>query len=100
MSGKCWHEAPFDRDGNQQTYPGWGCEMRPVEPFEDTLEFIGFSRGRSAANMDFGRSDGTTVSMFLTDAERAVPQMIRGTVTGRFVYVKRGMNYGVALEDE
>ena len=93
---KCWPEAPFDPDGNQVSYPGWRDEMRPVDFFEDTLTFVEFERGRSAANGIFRRENGTTVVMFLTDMEAIVRHLREGKIEGIFKYVKRGQNYGVA----
>lgn len=91
----CWPEAPFDKDGNQLSYPEWRTEMRPVEPFEDTLEFVDFERGRSAARAILRRSSGVTVSMFLHDFEPVLKCMKYGKFTGKFEYCKRGENYGV-----
>jgi hypothetical protein len=93
---KCWHEAPFDKRGNQVSYPDWNCEMRPVEQFEDELTFVEFVRGRSAANAIMRRSSGETVSMFLHDFEPLVRHLRGGKIEGLWIYVKRGANYGVA----
>lgn len=100
MSRKCWHEAPFDKNGDQTTYPDWPGEMRPVEPFDDTLEFVDFERGRSAANAVMRRTSGNLVRLFLTDFEPLVASLQSGRMTGRWIYVKRGANYGVALDRE
>lgn len=109
MSKKGDYEIPFDRNGNQQHYPEpwWedkypdarrvGPEWRKNDPFDDALTFIGFSRGRSAANLDFKRSDGTMVTVFLKEFCDMVPHMVGGVVRGRFQFTKRGQNYGCLL---
>jgi hypothetical protein len=103
------YRIPFDRDGNQQHYPErWyvgkypnhkpeGPDWRDNEPFDDTLTYSGYRRGRSAAYFEFTRSDGKAVTMFLKDFEGLIRQMVSGKVSGRFVFTKRGQNYGVKL---
>jgi hypothetical protein len=106
MSGD--YQIPFDRDGNQQHYPvSWytgeypnnrrtvGPEWRDNEPFNDTLTYAGYGRGRSAAYFVFTRSDGKEVTMFMKDFDALIRQMVNGKVSGRFVFIKRGQNYGV-----
>jgi hypothetical protein len=95
------YEIPFDKKGNQLHYIDmWevrhnGASMYPNFEFDDTLEFIGFQRGRSAAYATFKRSTiGTEVTMFLRDLEDAMPFMAAGAIRGRFTFCKRGMNYG------
>lgn len=101
------YPIPFDVNGNQQHYPlgAWGgtpCVFQ--EPvwrdnfvFADLLTYKDYRRGRSAAYFQFTRQDGTTVCMFLTDMEKAIPYMVRGVLQGRFTFIKRGQNYGVQL---
>lgn len=62
--------------------------------FQDTLTFIGFSRGRSAAYAEFQRSSGSTVVVFLTDLDAMMLHLHAGHITGFFTFCKRGMNYG------
>jgi len=65
--------------------------------FEDTLTYDHYARGRSAAYFIFKRSDGRTVSVFLTDFEPIVSQMVKGEITGKFTFCKRGANFGCKL---
>ena len=65
--------------------------------FEDTLTYDGYSRGRSAAYFSFLRSDGRKVTVFLTDFEVIVNHMVKGMITGRFTFCKRGQNFGCKL---
>ena len=97
MTIKSWHEVPVDDEGNVHSYPGWRTTMTPVEPFEDTLTFDHFERGRSSALAIFRRSSGATVPVFLTDLDEMIPMMAGGCATELFGYAKRGQNYGVKL---
>ncbi|SPA24561.1 hypothetical protein CBM2637_A150014 [Cupriavidus taiwanensis] len=106
------YQIPFDKDGNQQTYPeSWyvgkypdhkaaGPDWRDNEPFADTLTYTGYSRGRSAANIEFTRTDGTSVSFFMTDFHDVAPLMELGKLSGKFQFVKRGQNYGCQMIKE
>lgn len=121
MAKKGVYDIPFDKSGNQQDYPTpWYVptgEMRkyggsddeyevrrPEGPiwkanfeFEDTLELVGYGRGRSSITFSLKRSDGTTVSMFVSDFYDAAFKMHEGKITGRFTFIKKGQNYGCKL---
>ena len=108
------YQIPFDADGNQQHYPesSWrgdpslgqrervGPDWRPNDPFEDTLTYVGFSRGRSAAYFNFKRADGKSVTVFLKEMDEMLPHMVNGKVSGVFRFVKRGENYGCTMMQE
>jgi hypothetical protein len=103
------YQIPFDKDGNQQDYPnGWYVGVYPnhkpggphwFENFEftDTLTYSTYGRGRSAVGFEFIRSDSTTVNMFVSDFHLVIPHMVNGKITGRFTFIKKGMNYGCKL---
>jgi hypothetical protein len=104
------YPIPFDKDGNQQHYAeSWwvrnpdgtngraGPEWRDNVPFQSTLTYAGYSRGRSAAYLDFTDANGKSVVVFMKDFEGMVPHMVKGQVTGTFQFTKRGMNYGCQL---
>ena len=109
MAKKGDYQIPFDQDGNQQHYPEhwyvgeWpngtreGPHWRDNVPFDDTLTFAGYTRGRSAAYFRFTCRNGKHVYMFLTDLQDAIPHMLRGELCGTFQFIKRGQNYGVQL---
>lgn len=99
---KANYQIPFDEAGNQMSYPeSWReIEWRENSPFIDTLTYKGYSRGRSAANIEFERSDGASVSFFMVDFHHIAPKMAFGCITGLFQFVKRGQNYGCQLVDE
>ncbi len=96
---KCWHEAPQMKNGDMSPYPSWNDTMQPCEPFETTLRFCSISRGRSSAIALFFRSDGRQVPMFMTHLQEVIPLLKDGALKARWVVVKMGENYGVALEE-
>lgn len=92
------YEIPFDSKGNQLHYPSYhSVDWRANDPFEDTLTYGGFSRGRSAAYFHFTRAGGETVTVFLKELDEMMPHMVSGKVNGTFQFVKRGENYGCTL---
>lgn len=107
------YDIPFDKDGNQQHFPEsywegqWGTpDHRKVGPkwepnaeFEDTLTYVTYERGRSAAYFKFRRSNGTIVCVFMAEMNILIPRMVNGQVTGKFAFVKRGQNYGCTPQD-
>ncbi len=72
---------------------GW----RDNPPFNDTLTFTGYGRGRSSALLYFVGSDGRRWPVFLSDAEEMIPYMVHGKLLGNFVVKKRGANFGLAM---
>lgn len=64
-------------------------------PWDDELTWDGYYRGRSAAGMTFKNAQGQQFTVFLTDFSAMVPVMEKGIVKGRFIYCKRGRNYGI-----
>lgn len=94
---KSSYQIPFNSKGDQLDYGFHACEWRDNEPFEDTLTYQCYSRGRSSAVLKFERSDGTSVSFFMSTFDDLVPHMVNGKVEGRFEFVKKGQNYGCKL---
>jgi hypothetical protein len=96
--------APFDGDGNLMHYPeAWGAlQWLPAEPFSANLSLVDYARGRSAAYFLWKGDDGKTYPMFLKDFVDAVflLELHHGaTERRRWRFVKRGQNYGIALDD-
>lgn len=92
------YPIPFDKDGNQLHYPGYGSiDWRPNTEFVGVLKYEGFSRGRSAAYFNFRTADGKSVTVFLKEMDEMMPHMNGGKVVGVFKFVKRGENYGCTL---
>lgn len=75
-------------------------EWLPNDPFTATLKIESLERGRSAARFWFEDVDsGTQYPFFgqgLTDMLSKV-EMSKGVVTGTWIAVKRGANYGIEL---
>lgn len=91
-----------------QTQKGWNSDRpmvgqhdqivwKPNAPFADTLVYDGYARGRSAAYLRFvSKATGRGFTVFMDDFDAGFARdMVRGEVTGPFVYCKRGQNYGV-----
>jgi len=95
------YEIPFDKNGNQLDYDGWGVHERVANhEFTDTLTFKSASRGRSAVGFEFARKDGRTVNVFLRDMEKWIHTLRDGVISGKFTFIKRGANYGCTLVEE
>jgi len=69
-------------------------------PFEDELTYKTYYRGRSAAGAEFTNSLGQIFIVFMTDLDKWIPIMTEGKIKGKFIYCKRGMNYGIKLFDQ
>jgi len=95
-------KIPF-KDGNQlhhETDGGWRDPVEWIDndPFEDTLVYDSYARGRSAAYFHFIRkSTGKSVVVFMKEFDSMVSHMVNGEITGTFVHNKRGQNYGTAM---
>jgi len=89
-------EKWFDRIHSQiadNTY-----EWKEPWEFVDTYEIESYGRGRSAAYFHM-RSKSTDAScvMMMTDMSHMIinANINKGVVTGRWIFVKRGANYGI-----
>jgi hypothetical protein len=105
------YPIPFDKDGNQQDYPtkqyySNGNRLLSAEPkwvdnheFSDTLTLVDYGRGRSSVTFTMRRTNGKTVSVFVSDfcemAKNAA--FSAGQITGLFTFTKKGANYGCKL---
>lgn len=74
-------------------------EWRENTPFEATLTYSYFERGRSAAHLIFTDEHGHRYPMFLQQLDEimAVGGFDGNKIHGEWVGVKRGNNYGVQL---
>lgn len=89
------YEIPFDKKGNQMSYDDWGFDhWKPNFEFTDTLTLQTYERGRSSVTFTLARTDGTTVSMFVSDFIEVAKKMRDGKITGTFSFAKKGTNYG------
>lgn len=99
-------EQQQEADKNGQVIlecPFYSILFKPNFEFYDTLQYIGYSRGRSSIKIQFiCLSCGTTVEMFISDFDDMMEREgLHGKhVSGRFTFVKRGKNYGVKYLDD
>ena len=94
-------KIPFDTKGNMLSYSGPGAlpihEWRPAEPFETTLTYYKYSRGRSSALLWFKDPEGRLYPFFMADADEVIPLLQGGVIRGRFEGRKLGTNFGLTL---
>ena len=101
--------VPFDSSGNQLHYPEdeyeyknsvskrTPCTMLENFEFDDTLTYVGFQRGRSAAYFIWERANSKKVTMFLKDLDESIKHIVNGKLSGTFTFCKRGANFGVKI---
>lgn len=97
--------APYDKDG-LMSYASFGpgemgprVEWRENNPFADTLVLVGMERGRSAARFIWQNEAGNVrYPMFPMDLlDIAILHGITNArVTGEWIVMKRGANFGIA----
>lgn len=113
-------QIPFDYDGNLLEYEhgvshptkkrivDYGSGPREVAErvspvwldnyvFDDEMEVVGMSRGRSAANFQLTDSCGKSYNMFMTYMVDMLKRATinKGFIWGNWTFVKRGRNYGI-----
>lgn len=96
--------VPFDGHGNMLHYPeSWrNLEWKEQLPFRAALHLVDYQRGRSAAYFEWRADNGRTYPMFLKEFVAAVRllELHEGaTEVRQWRVVKRGQNYGIALDD-
>lgn len=93
------YQIPFDKEGNQQSYPSMGSIMKDNFTFDETMTYRGYGRGRSSATILFEDSKGKRYSMFLSDFDELMrTKGLDGkSVKSTWTFCKKGMNYGLAL---
>ena len=74
-------------------------DWRPNEPFTATLRLDRLERGRSAARFWFIDEEGTEYPFFGQGLVEMLSRVMldHGVVTGTWIAVKRGANYGLEL---
>lgn len=90
--------------GSLEYYPFNDTNLEWVKNkvFEETLEYIGYSRGRSSATFQFKDSTGADYSIFMKDMNDLLmtKDIINGEIKGFWTYCKRGKNFGIRLATE
>lgn len=78
------------------TYANYTYVWKPQEEKELTLQYIGYTRGRSAVTFWWKDQDGHQYPMFLTDFDDMFTKHLSSTIIHAvFTYQKRGQNYGI-----
>lgn len=99
--GRVWQESPALRE-----YAGGyekDLEWKPNEPFTATLSIVSLERGRSAARFWFEHSEtGVLYPVFGQGLVEilAKSNVYAGEVSGTWIVVKKGQNYGIELYEE
>lgn len=95
------YDGEIQYDHHKKTEDGRWIKLSPVMvpniPFEDTLTYVDYYRGRSAAGSVFRNDAGQRFIVFMTDMDKFIPLMVNGKITSKFIYCKRGRNYGITL---
>lgn len=92
LFGYVYYTYPDDRGGKVK----WSENYI----FEDELEYTGYTRGCSAARLQFrSTKDGKRYEMFLKDFDEAMKRCLfsKNRLIGKFTFCKRGQNYGVKI---
>lgn len=90
---KDWAPNPDNSGGSIYVEP----TMVDNIPWDDELIYDGWYRGRSAAGLVFTNSKGQKFTIFMKDIDSFIPLMVNGKIKHKFIYCKRGANYGVTL---
>lgn len=98
---------PFDDNGSLRTSSYWYGNTTQIfktadeARFEGKLKFSKLHRGAHSVQMILKEvgGKGRTFNFFLSDANKVVPHMDRGYVSGTFIPVKRGMRYAWRMEN-
>jgi len=100
-------KAPFSPNGDLLTYvhmsytPADTVEWRDNVPFTATMTLTGTTRGRSAARFVFKDEAGHRYEMFMASMLELLTTRgcaVGGIVSGTWIIVKRGSNYGLHPE--
>lgn len=85
-----------------QPYNDTDVEWVENREFNDTLTYLGFSRGRSSATFLFEGSNEEKYTMFMKDMDtllKSPKNIIDMQVSAVWTYQKRGQNFGIRLAD-
>jgi len=91
------YDAPIVDAARKQTYVAEINTTVWIDnyEFEDSLEYTGFTRGRSAANLQMKSIiTGREYTVFITDLGDMFRKADKGIVSGTFTFCKRGANFG------
>jgi hypothetical protein len=92
-----WTEADWRR-WIQSRIDEFTFDWREPWEFVDTFKITGYGRGRSAAYFDLeSQTTGLKCVMMMSDISELIlnATLVKGEVTGRWTFVKKGANYGI-----
>jgi len=98
-----WHNEDEWKEYWENELSIWTFEWKDPWEFEDTFLIENYSRGRSAAI--FLMSSQTNLDMnctiFMSDMIDVIRKKTikKGVVSGRWIFGKKGMNYGIRLAE-
>jgi hypothetical protein len=94
-------QVPFDKDGNMmEDHQPWMQNSTVKDNFEfsDCLRFVKFTFARAGTKFIFESvNTGKRYYVFQTEMEKMIPLMVRGTLQGRFTFVKRSTAFGIKM---
>lgn len=93
------YQIPFRGDFLMH-YPGYYDDIvwKDNYEFSDILEYVEYGKGRSSTVFYFkSKTDGKSYSMFVSDFDSIVNNMMNGVIEGKFTFVKKGQNYGLKM---
>jgi hypothetical protein len=105
-------QVPFDATTNNMLEYVWNVYnmyedpryvWKPNEPFRTEMHIVTYERGRSAARMILeDAATGIHYPMFLSDfvAMTQAGRIKYGSVSGQWIAVKKGSNYGIQMVSE
>ena len=104
---KNFSSANFQDEEHFQNWVKWHLrqnkfDWREPVSFEDTLLISSYSRGRSAAYFTVeSKITNMKCCMFLTDLLDVIANKTidKGVVSGKWIFCKRGQNYGIKLAE-
>lgn len=98
-----YEEELCKKDGKFERFRNNGILAEIFVPnfeFDDTLLFEYFSRGRSSVKAHFvSCNTNKKYEMFISNLGDVIKAngLIEGKIKGKFTFVKKGQNYGIAL---
>lgn len=101
-------QIPFNQEGRPMTYTygnvGYAGYQRHTDidwrvnaPFNAKMRVTDYFRGRSACRLVLEDADKNQYEMFMSDAVSMMGEadMLKGSISGEWAFVKKGANYGV-----
>ena len=99
-----WKDEAEWRASLEKYIETYTYDWRDPWEFEDTFIIDDYSRGRSAAifNLTSQTNPNMECTIFMSDMIEVIRQktIVKGVVSGRWIFCKKGQNYGIRLVEE